>query len=357
MRLVDQDVGPYERVVWAHDPGIGLQAVVAVHSTVLGPAVGGCRCFPYPDQATAVIDCLRLAEGMTLKSTAAGLDIGGGKAVIIGDPATVKTPELLAAFAEVLNHLGGDYYTAEDVGTTTRDMDVLRERTPYVLGVSEARGGGGDPSPYTAQGVMAAMRAAWRATSGADSLSGAHIVVQGVGKVGAGVARLAAEEGARVSVSDVAAERVAAFAGLIGAEVIAPEAALAAECDILAPCAMGGVLNPQTIPRLRCRLVCGAANNMLAGDDAATMLQSRGIDYVPDFIANAGGIIAIADEMHGFDPDRAMTRARGIGDIVARVIAEAMRSSQSALAVAERMAAERLEAAQAARPRARHPRT
>ncbi len=342
MRIVDQRVGPYERVVWAADDASGLQAIVAVHSTVLGPAVGGCRFYPYPDQATAVMDCLRLAEGMTLKSTAAGLDIGGGKAVIIGDPSTTKTPELLQAFATVLNRLDGMYYTAEDVGTTTDDMDFLRSFTPYALGIASEHGGAGDPSPYTAHGVVAAMRAAWAATSGKENLVGATVVVQGTGKVGADVARLCADDGADVMISDIAAERVAQLAAQIGCRVVAPDDALSAECDILSPCAMGGALTPLSVPLLRCRLVCGAANNMLSSLDAAQMLHERGIDYVPDFIANAGGIIAIADEMDGFDPVHAMTRAEGIGAIVATVIAEARRSGETALAVAERMALKRL---------------
>lgn len=342
MRIVDQRVGPYERVVWAADDASGLQAIVAVHSTVLGPAVGGCRFYSYPDQATAVIDCLRLAEGMTLKSTAAGLDIGGGKAVIIGDPATQKTPQLLTAFATVLNRLDGMYYTAEDVGTTTADMNLLRELTPYALGIDRERGGSGDPSPYTSRGVVSAMRAAWKATSTSGGLRGARVVVQGTGKVGAGVARLCAAAGAEVTISDIDAERAATLAAELGCRVVGPDDALSTECDILAPCAMGGVLTPLSVPLLRCKLVCGAANNMLSSPDAAQLLHARGIDYVPDFIANAGGIIAVADEMHGFDPERTMARAEGIGAIVATVIVEANRSGESALRVAERMAAKRL---------------
>ena len=342
MRIVDEAVGPYERVVWALDPTTGLQAIVAVHSTTLGPAVGGCRFFPYPDQATAMIDVLRLADGMTFKSAAAGLDLGGGKAVIIGDPGTAKTADLLAAFAKVLDLLEGSYYTAEDVGTSTADMDFLRSLTPYALGVSVEKGGCGDPSPYTARGVVAAMRAGWKASNGDGSLKGARIVVQGAGKVGAGVARIAATEGAIVSVSDIDAARLLTLADETGARPLAPAAALSTECEILAPCAMGGVLNDETIPLLRCQMICGAANNQLENDEASRLLATRDIDYVPDFIANAGGIIAIAEERDGFDHERAIALADGIGDTVRAVLDECHATGESALVTARRRAAQRL---------------
>jgi len=343
MRVVDEAVGPYERVVWAHDAASGLQAIVAVHSTVLGPAVGGCRFYPYPDPATAMMDVLRLAEGMTFKSAAAGLDLGGGKAVIIGNPRADKTPELLTAFARVLDLLEGEYYTAEDVGTSTEDMDFLRRLTPYALGVSVENGGSGDPSPYTARGVVAAMRAGWEASSGIRSLDGVRISIQGgAGKVGSGVARLAAAEGAIVLLSDIDADRVARVAREIGGWVIGPDQALRVECDIVSPCAMGGVLNESSIADLRCRLVCGAANNQLENDDASAILTDRRIDYVPDFVANAGGIIAISEERHGFEPKRAIALADGIGETVHDIIEEARSDGASALSVARRRAARRL---------------
>jgi glutamate dehydrogenase/leucine dehydrogenase len=345
VRIVDTAVGPYERVVWAHDPDSGLQAIVAVHSTALGPAVGGCRFFPYPDQATATLDALRLAEGMTLKSAAAGLELGGGKAVIIGDPVTAKTPEVLAAFARVLDLFEGRYYTAEDVGTSTADMDTLRSLTPYALGVSTDRGGSGDPSPYTSRGVFAAMRAGWEASAGGASLAGARVVIQGVGKVGADVARLAADDSAEVVVADIAADRAAQVATDIGGVAIAAELALVTACDVLSPCALGGVINDETVPNLRCRMICGGANNQLENDEASMLLQARGIDYVPDFIANAGGIIAIAEERNGFDRARAMALADGIGDVVRTIVGEARAEGRSALAVSRRRAARRLAAA------------
>jgi len=332
-------------VVWATDDDRGLRAIVAVHSTALGPAVGGCRFHPYPDSASAVIDALRLAEGMTLKSAAAGLDIGGGKAVLMGDPRTARTPELLEAFAEVLNLLGGVYYTAEDVGTTTADMDALRELTPYALGVSRDRGGPGDPSPYTAVGVVAAMTAAWNAVTGADGgLDGCRITIQGVGKVGAEVARLAVGAGARVMVADLDDVRVAELAGQVGASVVGVDAALDVECDVLCPCAMGRVLTAETLSRLRCRVVCGAANNQLAADGVADALAARGIVYVPDFLANAGGIMAVAAELEGFDHERVCDRAARIGARVTELLESSRVTGETPLDVARRDAAARVRA-------------
>jgi leucine dehydrogenase len=343
MRLVDADVGPYERVVWARDEEAGLRAIVAVHSTALGPAVGGCRFHPYADEAEAMMDALRLAAGMTLKSAAAGLHLGGGKSVIIGDPARDKTPELLMAFGRVVDSLSGLYLAAEDVGTTAGDMDVIHEETEFVLGLSTSRFGlGGDPSPFTSRGVVAAMRAAWAAEQGADDLAGARVVVQGVGKVGSGVARLVAQEGAEVAVADVDAARAAQLADEIGARALPAKGVLATPCEILAPCALGGVLNDATVPALACRVVCGAANNQLADAGVADLLASRGIAYVPDFIANAGGIIAIAHELDDWDIERVLAAVDGIGDTVAELIEESRIEGAGTLALAKRRAEERI---------------
>ncbi|HJZ61305.1 MAG TPA: Glu/Leu/Phe/Val dehydrogenase dimerization domain-containing protein [Miltoncostaeaceae bacterium] len=343
MRLVDADVGPYERVVWATDDESGLRAIVAVHSTALGPAVGGCRFHPYADEATAMMDALRLAAGMTLKSAAAGLHLGGGKSVIIGDPARDKTPELLMAFGRVVDSLSGVYLTAEDVGTTAADMDVIHEETEFVLGLTTSRFGlGGDPSPFTSRGVVAAMRAAWCAEQGSGDLADARVVVQGVGKVGSGVARLAAQEGAEVAVADVDAARAASLATEIGARALPAEGVLTTPCDILAPCALGGVLNDATVPALACGVVCGAANNQLADAGVADLLASRGIAYVPDFIANAGGIIAIAHEMDDWDIERVLAAVDGIGDTVLELIEEARIEGGGTLEAARRRAEERI---------------
>jgi glutamate dehydrogenase/leucine dehydrogenase len=345
MNVVDAAVGPYERVVWATDRATGLRAVIAIHSTALGPAVGGTRWLAYPDEATAVIDVLRLAEGMTLKAAAAGLDLGGGKAVIIGDPRATRTPALLEVYAQAIDALGGEYYTAEDVGTTTGDMDFLRARTPYVLGTSRERGGCGDPSPFTSAGVIAAMRAAWEVEVGEPTLAGARVLVQGIGKVGGGVARLVAAEGARVMVSDVSDDAVAAMCRQLDAEAVPPGDALVRECDVLCPCALGGILTPDTVPELRCRLVCGATNNQPSSDEVLPLLDERGIAYVPDFIANAGGLIAVADEIRGFDAERVGTRVAAIGECVHDLLEEARLEGETTLAAAHRRADRRLAAA------------
>jgi len=348
MRIVDDAaVGPYERVVHAVDEESGLRAVVAVHSTALGPAVGGTRFHPYASEASAVVDVLRLAEGMTLKAAAAGLALGGGKAVIVGDPRR-RGPGLWRAYARVLDHLGGAYYTAEDVGTTVADMAALRAHTPQVLGVSEPGcGWDGDPSPFTARGVAAAMRAAWEADTGRPTLEGALVTVQGAGKVGGTLARRLAAEGARLRVSDLDVGRAAALAALTGAEVVAPAAALEADCDILAPCALGGVLTPAGVAGLRCRWVIGAANNQLSDDAVAGLLAERGIGYVPDFVANAGGLIRVGAQLDCWEPVRVTEAVDRIGETVAELIDAVDGGGDTLLAAARRRALARLAPAPA----------
>jgi leucine dehydrogenase len=347
MRILDAAVGPFERVVWAVDEDSGLRAIVAVHSTALGPALGGTRFFPYADEASAAIDALRLSDGMTLKSAAAGLDVGGGKAVIIGDPARVKTDALLRAYARVLDLFEGSFYTGEDVGTTVEDMERVRDFTPFVLGVGERLGGGGDPSPFTAQGLVAAMRAAWEAETGQETLAGARIVIQGVGKVGAGVAERTVAEGARVSVCDMAPGRAEALAERLGVGLVPADVALAVPCDILAPCAMGAVISRHTVPALACRWIVGAANNQLTDDGIAAILAERGIGYVPDFVGNAGGVISVAQERHGWERERVLAAVEGVGDTVRELIEESRNDGDTMLAGAKRLAAERIALARA----------
>jgi glutamate dehydrogenase/leucine dehydrogenase len=344
MRVLDDAaVGPFERVVHAVDDDSGLRAIVAVHSTALGPAVGGTRFFPYADAASATIDALRLAEGMTLKAAAAGLSVGGGKAVIVGDPARLASPALWSAYAEVVNLLDGAYHTAEDVGTTVADMAALARDTPYVLGLPDGGcGWDGDPSPLTARGVVAAIRAAWEAETGDPTLEGVEVVVQGVGKVGAAVAARLAAERARLWLSDADPARAAAVASHTGAAVLEPEGALACPCDILAPCAMGGVLRPASVPRLRCRWIVGSANNQLSDDGVAGLLASRDIGYVPDFVANAGGLIAVSEQLNGWDVERVRDRVDRIGDVVRELIEGARAAGETPLDAAVRRARARL---------------
>ena len=334
----------YEQVVFCHDPPSGLRAIVAIHSTVLGPALGGTRFYPYASEDDAVEDVLRLARGMTYKSAAAGLDLGGGKAVVIGDPATTKTEALIRAYARFVDSLGGRYITAEDVGTTQSDMDLIRRETRQVTGVSRALGGSGDPSEATAYGVLHAMKAAARTVLGDTGLSGRHIVVSGVGKVGYALARHLVEERARVTIADVNESAIARAAKDFGAEVAPAEKAHAVECDIFSPCALGAVLNVTTIPELRCRAVVGSANNQLATPDCAGLLLQQGVLYAPDFIVNAGGVINIAEELSpaGYHRERAYAAVRTIFDTTTRVIETAAAEGTTTAAAAERLAERRI---------------
>ena len=332
----------------AADPATGMRAIVAVHSTVLGPSLGGTRFRPYSDERAAALDVCRLARGMTYKHAACGNDQGGGKAVLIGDPAVLRSVALLRAYGRFLDSLGGVYLTAEDVGTTQDDMDLLRSVTPYVTGTSAHLGGSGDPSPATAVGVLHALGAVAERLWGSPSLEGRHVVVLGVGKVGSALARHLHRAGARLTLADVRAEAAGALAAELGAAVVDPDAAVAVDCDVLSPCALGGVLSAATIPRLRCAAVCGAANNQLATDDDAEQLAADGILYAPDYVVNAGGVINIAAETApgGYDRERAMQRVAGIADTLRAVFSLADRHGIPTGAAADRLAEDRLAAAQ-----------
>jgi glutamate dehydrogenase/leucine dehydrogenase len=348
MELFDHLAGEYEQVVWCHDPPTGLRAIVAIHSTALGPALGGTRYYPYATEDDALIDVLRLAKGMTYKSALAGLDLGGGKAVIIGDPQTSKSEGLLRAYGRFVDTLGGRYLTAEDVGTTQADMDMIRRETPCVTGVSRYLGGSGDPSNATAHGVWWAMRAMAAHLEGSSEpegdLSGHHVVVVGVGKVGSILCRLLAESGAKVTVSDVNPAAVERVVSDVGAAAVGTDEAYGTECDLLAPCALGGTLNDATVPALRCRAVVGAANNQLSHPDVAAALSERGIAYAPDFVVNAGGVIDIADGLSGYHPDRAEAAVRRVGVTTLAVLGRAAELGTTTVAAAEALAEQRISA-------------
>lgn len=334
----------HEQVVLLSDPDIGLRAVIAIHSTALGPALGGIRFWNYPDDADAIADALRLSEAMSWKASAAGLHQGGGKAVVQWtDPSQRRTPEQLTALGRAIDELGGRYIAAEDVGATTADMDGIAAATPWVTGVSESLGGSGDPSPVTAFGVRAGMRAAARERWGADSLDGRRVVIQGAGKVGSGLARLLVADGARVSIGDVDTNRVRDLVAEIGVVPLDPGDVPGAECDVLAPCALGGFVNAASIDELRCEVLCGGANNQLASDDMDDVLAARGVLYAPDFVVNAGGILNIAEEFTGYSKDRAFAAAAGIERTTTRVFALAREWSVAPGRAAVRMARERIE--------------
>ena len=343
----------HEQVVWcAHGP-TGLRAVIAIHSTVLGPALGGTRFRAYASEEEALADVLRLSRGMTYKAALAGLDLGGGKAVILGDPRRVRSDDLLRAYGRFVHSLGGRYVTAEDVGTDQADMDVVRQVTPHVTGASASLGGSGDPSPATALGLLHALHAVVAHAFGSASLEGRHVVVLGVGKVGSALVGHLVAAGAKVSVADIDATRVHAMVRHHGARAMGVDEALTADADVLSPCALGAVLDAASIARLRCRAVCGSANNQLAEVDDARRLADRGILYAPDYVVSAGGIVNIAEELAGYDRARAAARLAGIGTTTARVLADAARLGITPLAAADRLAEARLHAAAAAGDRAR----
>jgi leucine dehydrogenase len=303
----------FERIVFATDPSAGLRTIIAVNSTKLGPAVGGCRIHAYATEEEALRDVTRLAESMTWKAAAAGLDLGGGKGVIIADPARDKNEALLRAFARVVDSLGGRYITSVDVGSSTSDLDEMRRETKWVVGASTFYGGSGDPSPITARGVVAAIKSSVHQTFRGTELGGRRIAIQGAGKVGYSLAGLLVAEGADVVVADTDLDNLGRVVRDFGVETLPPDRILETECDVLAPCALGGVINDDTIPRLKCRIVCGSANNQLADIEDADALRRSGILYAPDFIVNAGGLISVADELVGWNRDRVVARVEQIG--------------------------------------------
>jgi len=329
----------HEEVLFGTDPVSGLQTIVAIHSTALGPALGGTRFYPYQNEAEALRDVLRLSEAMSYKAAAAGLDLGGGKAVIIGDPATDKNERLLRAYGRVVDSLGGRYVTAEDVGTTTADMMIIRRETDRVTGIPEAYGGSGDPSPATARGVMAALHTVAHRLWGTEDLNGRTVAVQGVGKVGSSLVERLTKAGAATVVADVDPTATLAMRDRYGSKIVANDDLFDVDADILAPCALGGILNQDTIARLRCRAVVGSANNQLQTEADADRLGSRDIIYAPDFVVNAGGIINISQELSGYSWQRAAIAVDAISANLTRVFeraaAEVINPHRAAVEVAK----------------------
>ncbi len=337
----------HERVVIVHDPASGLQGVIAIHSTVLGPALGGLRIRAYDGgPAEALDDALRLSHAMTLKASAAGLDLGGGKAVVVDDGRAGRREARLDAFAREVEALGGAYVTAEDIGTTTADMDRIALHTEHVVGRSPRGTLGGDPSPSTARTVLGAMRAALQVLGEPDDLEGRTVGVVGLGKVGGRLARRLAEAGARVIGCDPVPEARAQMAGL-GVEAVArPDAVLARELDVLAPCATGGLIDAALAGALRCRVVCGAANNPLRGPRAAERLHARGVLYVPDFLANCGGLIHVdAERRRDGDPASLAAALDAARERVHAVLEHAVRERREPARLAAELAWRRIAVA------------
>jgi len=340
---VFDQLGTHEQVVYFNDAASGLRAIVAIHSTELGPALGGTRFYPYESEDAALRDVLRLSRGMTYKAAAAGLDLGGGKAVILGDPKRVKSEELLRVYGRFIESLGGRYITAEDIGTSRDDMDLVRRETRFVTGVSTTLGGSGDPSPLTAYGVYLAMLACAEEVWHEHSLRGRRVAIQGVGKVGYALLKQLVEDGgAQVIVSDVDVDSVARAVRDFGVETAAPDAIHRVDCDIFAPCAMGGVIDDETVGQLRCRIVAGSANNQLLRPDHGDALAEAGIVYAPDFVTNAGGLINVADELQGYVPARARASVEAVYRTLREVFRIARESRISTAAAADRYAESRL---------------
>jgi leucine dehydrogenase len=333
----------HELVVFGNDAATGLRAIIAIHSTARGPAAGGCRMWPYVSTQEAVSDVLRLSRGMSYKNAMANLELGGGKAVIIGDSRKAKTPELFQAFGRMVDSLGGRYITAEDVGTTTADMANVARATRFVAGLGAAPGAaGGDPGPKTALGVYLGIRAAVKFRLGRADLSDVSVAVQGVGGVGYHLCALLAADGARLSVADVRPAAVQRVCEEFAAQPLAVEEIMAADVDVLSPCALGAVLNSQSLPRLRARVIAGAANNQLAQGQDGTALSTMGILYAPDYVINAGGIISVSREYQGGSEAQVLADIERIPLRLTEIFERARRENRTTNAVADDMARERL---------------
>ncbi len=332
----------HEQVLFHQDQASGLFAIIAIHSTALGPALGGCRYWSYDDETAALDDVLRLSRGMTYKAALAGLAFGGGKAVIIAPKNEEQRPALFTAFGHFVNSLGGRYITAEDVGTSPADMEIVHGATPFVAGIADGGAGDGDPSPATAWGVFHGLRAAAGAGLGRDGLRGVHVSLQGLGHVGSYLAQHLADAGARLTVADLDQSRLAWARDSLGAEVVGVDAIYDVAADIFAPNAMGAILNDQTISRLRVRAVAGSANNQLAEDRHGAALAERGILYAPDYVINAGGIINISHEGRAYDRDAALAHCARIHDTLAGIFRRAELESRPTNEVADQLAEEQI---------------
>ncbi|CAH0284570.1 leucine dehydrogenase [Bacillus sp. Soil745] len=332
----------YEQLLFCQDKQSGLKAIIAIHDTTLGPALGGTRMWTYASEEDAIEDALRLSRGMTYKNAAAGLNLGGGKTVIIGDPRKDKNEEMFRAFGRYIQGLNGRYITAEDVGTTVEDMDLIHEETDFVTGISPAFGSSGNPSPVTAYGVYRGMKAAAKEAFGTDSLEGKVIAVQGVGNVSYNLCRHLHEEGAKLIVTDINKESVARAVESFGATAVNPDEIYGVDCDIYAPCALGAVINDQTINQIRAKVIAGAANNQLKETVHGDQIHEKGIIYAPDYVINAGGVINVADELLGYNRERALKKVETVYDTIERVIEIAKRDQIPTYKAADRMAEERI---------------
>lgn len=330
----------YEQLVLCHDKTSGLKGIICVHDTTLGPALGGLRMWNYKTEEEAITDALRLARGMTYKNAAAGLNLGGGKSVIWGDAKTQKTEELFRAFGRFVDSLGGRYITAEDVGTSVEDMEWVRLETDNVAGLRELSG---DPSPFTSLGIYMGMKATAKAAFGSDSLKGKTVAVQGLGHVGYYLCKHLHEEGAKIIATDLYPENVKRAVEEFGAVAVKPEEIYGVQCDIFSPNALGAIINDETIPQFKTKVIAGGANNQLKEPEKhGVMMKEMGFFYAPDYIINAGGVINVAEELTGYDKERATKRVMGVFDNVSKVFEIAKRDNIPTYIAADRLAEERI---------------
>jgi leucine dehydrogenase len=334
----------HEQVVFCHNKDAGLKAIVAIHNTVLGPALGGLRMWPYKTEQDALNDVLRLSRGMTYKNAVAGLNIGGGKAVIIGDPSKDKSEALFRAFGKFVDTLGGRYITAEDVGIDVNDMEYVYRETEYVTGVHQVHGGSGDPSPFTAYGTLQGLMATLNKKYGDEEVGRHSYAVQGLGHVGMEFVKLLKERGAKIFVTDINKELIERAVEEYGAEAVAPDEIYDVPADVYSPCALGGTVNEHTLPRLKAKIICGAANNQLANNAVGDEVMKRGIVYAPDYAVNAGGVMNVSLEIDGYNRERAMRMMRTIYHNLARIYEISDRDGIPTYLAADRLAEERIAA-------------
>lgn len=335
----------YEQIVFCQDKSTGLKAIIAIHNTTLGPGLGGTRMYNYKNEADAINDVLRLSRGMTYKAAISGLNLGGAKAVIIGDARKHKSEPFMRKFGRFVENLNGKYITAEDIGTTTKDMEYIKMETDYVAGLPEIMGGGGDPSPVTAHGVHLGMKACAKEVYGSDNLHGKKILVEGIGKVGSNLVHLLDEEGAEIYVADVNEDALKNMASEYKVKVVSLQERFNLDIDIYSPCALGATLNDENIPNLKCAIVSGAANNQLANEEIhGQMLLERGILYAPDFLINAGGLINVYTELNGYNRAIALSHADTIYEVTRSIIHTAKEEGIPTYAAANKMAEQRIEA-------------
>ncbi|MDO8999447.1 MAG: Glu/Leu/Phe/Val dehydrogenase dimerization domain-containing protein [Bacteroidota bacterium] len=335
----------HEQILFCNDNATGLKAIIAIHNTVLGPSLGGTRMWNYANEMEALTDVLRLSRGMTYKSSVAGLNLGGGKAVIIGDAKVLKSEALLRRFGKFVDSLGGKYITAEDVAMTSRDMEIINMETDHVSGLPENMGGSGDPSPVTAYGVYVSMKASAKEVWGKDSLSGKKVLVQGIGHVGEVLVSHLVKEAAIVYINDISQERLKIVSEKYGVEVVTADKMFDMDIDIYAPCALGATVNSDTLSRLKCKIICGAANNQLADEKVhGALVAKSGILYAPDFVVNAGGIINVYYELEGYNRERALSHAEKIYDTTYNLFQLAKKENIPTYMAANRLAEQRIEA-------------